>query len=100
VLYTHEQEAVSCAPPAPSKDAPYSMNPNPENPCPEPAIYSPAIKRHLVTALYFESKRQGRPMTALTNEILERALHESQPQRPTEQGADGMVSSTTAARSD
>ena len=53
--------------------------------------YSPAIKRHLVTALYLEAKRQRRPMTDLTNDILERALHESQPQRPTEHGADGMI---------
>jgi len=53
--------------------------------------YSPAIKRHLVTALYHEAKRQGRPMTDLTNEILETALRESQPQPPTQHGADGMV---------
>jgi hypothetical protein len=53
--------------------------------------YSPAIKRHLVTALYHEAKRQGRPMTALTNEILERAFHESQPQGPTNHGTEGMV---------
>ena len=56
-----------------------------------PRYYSPAIKRHLVTALYFEAKRQGRPMTVLTNEILERAFRELESQRPIEQGADGMV---------
>jgi len=56
-----------------------------------PRYYSPAIKRHLVTALYHEAKRQGRPMTDLTNEILERAFQESQTQRPSEHGADGMV---------
>ena len=42
---------------------------------PSPRHYSPAIKRHLVTALYLEAKRQRRPMTDLTNDILERALH-------------------------
>ncbi len=47
-----------------------------------PRHYSPAIKRHLVTALYHHAKRQGRPMTHLTNEILERALQETELQRP------------------
>ena len=56
-----------------------------------PRYYSAAIKRHLVTALYFEAKKQGRPMTDLTNEILEKAFRELQPQCPTEQGVDGMV---------
>ena len=56
-----------------------------------PRHYSPAIKRHLVTALYHEAKRQGRPMTDLTNEILERAFRESEARRPTEHGAEGMV---------
>jgi hypothetical protein len=56
-----------------------------------PRHYSPAIKRHLVTALYYEAKRQCRPMTDLTNELLERALGESAPAHPTEPGADDMV---------
>ncbi len=56
-----------------------------------PRHYSPAIKRHLVTALYHEAKRQGRPMTDLANDILETALREPQLQRPTQHGSDGMV---------
>jgi len=56
-----------------------------------PRHYSPAIKRHLVTALYFEAKRQGRPMTDLTNEILAKALAESTPPCPTEPGMANMV---------
>jgi hypothetical protein len=43
-----------------------------------PRYYSPAIKRHLVTALYHEAKRQGRPMTHLTNEIVEKGLGQRQ----------------------
>jgi hypothetical protein len=53
--------------------------------------YSPGIKRHLVTGLYHEAKRQGRPMTDLTNNILETALRELESRRPTQHGADGMV---------
>jgi hypothetical protein len=56
-----------------------------------PRYYSPAIKRHLVTALYYEAKRQGRPMTDLTNDIVQSALHEMESQRPTQDGAEGMV---------
>jgi len=56
-----------------------------------PRHYSPAIKRHLVTALYHEAKRQGRPMTDLTNELLERALGESAPPQPIESAAESMV---------
>jgi hypothetical protein len=56
-----------------------------------PQHYSPGIKRHLVTALYHEAKRQGRPMTDLTNDILERALCEPELQRPTQHGAEGTV---------
>jgi hypothetical protein len=56
-----------------------------------PRHYSPAIKRHLVAALYHEAKRQGRPMTDLTNDILETALRQLESQRPTGYGAEGMV---------
>jgi hypothetical protein len=58
---------------------------------PRPEHYSPAIKRHLVTALYYEAKRQGRPMTVVTNDILERGLQEMESQRPTEHGPTIMV---------
>ncbi len=53
--------------------------------------YSPVIKRHLVTALYHHAKRQGRPMTHLTNDILERALHEMESQHPVEHGPNAVV---------
>jgi hypothetical protein len=56
-----------------------------------PRYYSPVIKRHLVTALYHEAIRQGRPMTDLTNNILERALHEMEAQRQGEHGSTAMV---------
>ncbi len=56
-----------------------------------PQYYSPAIKRHLVTALYHEAKRQGQPMTVVTNDILEKGLQEMEMQRPTQYGADVMV---------
>jgi hypothetical protein len=44
---------------------------------PRPQHYSPTIKRHLVTALYHEAQKQGRPMTAVTNDILEEALRDT-----------------------
>jgi hypothetical protein len=56
-----------------------------------PQHYSPAIKRHLVTELYHEAKRQGCPMTHLTNNIIERGLRDLKSQRPTEHGVDAMV---------
>ena len=56
-----------------------------------PRYYSPAIKRHLVTVLYHEAKRQGRPMTHLANDILERALRPSQPPPSTEPGTVAMI---------
>jgi hypothetical protein len=56
-----------------------------------PRHYSPAIKWHLVMALYYEAKRQGRPTTDLTNNILEKALRELESQRPTAHGATAMV---------
>jgi hypothetical protein len=56
-----------------------------------PPYYSPAIKRHLVTALYYEAKRQGRPMTDLTNDIVQTALRELEARRPTQHGAESMV---------
>jgi hypothetical protein len=57
-----------------------------------PSYYSPAIKRHLVTILYHEAKRQGRPMTDLTNEILERALRGPPPTPcPAQPSADDIV---------
>jgi hypothetical protein len=56
-----------------------------------PQHYSPAIKWHLVTALYHEAKRQSCPMTDLTNNPLEKALRELESRRPTQHGADGMV---------
>jgi hypothetical protein len=56
-----------------------------------PQHYSPAIKRHLVSALYHEAKRQGRPMTHLTNDILKMALREMKLQRPVQRGADDML---------
>jgi hypothetical protein len=58
---------------------------------PRPEHYWPAIKRNLVTALYHEAKRQGRPMTVVTNDILERGLQEMVPQRPTKHGPTAMV---------
>jgi hypothetical protein len=51
-----------------------------------PRYYSPAIKRHLVTALYYEAQKQGKPMTVVANEILERGLREADPLRSPESG--------------
>jgi hypothetical protein len=64
---------------------------NPGKSMSRPRYYSPAIKRHLVTALYHEAKRQRRPMTDLTNKILETALREMESQRPTQLGTEAMV---------
>jgi hypothetical protein len=41
---------------------------------PRPHHYSPAIDRFLVSVLYHEAKRQRKPMTQLTNNLLETAL--------------------------
>jgi hypothetical protein len=65
---------------------------NPGKSMSRPRYYSPAIKRHLVTALYYEAKRQGRPMTDVTNNNLETALHEMESQRPTQHGTEAWSS--------
>jgi hypothetical protein len=41
---------------------------------PRPMHYSPVIKRFLVSALYHEAKRQGIPMTRLTDALLTEGL--------------------------
>jgi hypothetical protein len=64
---------------------------NPGKSMSKPRYYSPAIKRHLVTALYHEAKRQRRPMTELTNEMVETALREMESQRPTQHGGNAMI---------
>jgi hypothetical protein len=56
-----------------------------------PQYYSPALKRHLVTALYHEAKRQGRPRTHLASEMVETALRELEALHPNEHGLDAMV---------
>lgn len=43
-----------------------------------PKYYSPAIDRFLVSVLYHEARKRKRPMTALTNELLENALRDSE----------------------
>jgi hypothetical protein len=45
---------------------------------PRPKHYSPQINRFLVSVLYHEAKRQKKPMTALTNELLQTALRGSE----------------------
>lgn len=40
----------------------------------KPRHYSPCINRFLVSVLYHEAKRQRKPMTQLTNKLLEAAL--------------------------
>jgi hypothetical protein len=44
---------------------------------PRPKHYSPTIDRFLVSVLYHEARRQKRPMTSLTNGLLEQALRNS-----------------------
>jgi len=41
---------------------------------PRPQHYSPAIDRFLVSCLYHEAKAQRKPMTVLTNQLLQTAL--------------------------
>ena len=41
---------------------------------PRPQHYCPAINRFLVSCLYHEAKAQKKPMTVLTNQLLETAL--------------------------
>lgn len=45
---------------------------------PKPKHYSPQIDRFLVSVLYHEAKRQRKPMTELTNELLWTALRGSE----------------------
>jgi hypothetical protein len=45
---------------------------------PRPKYYSPAIDRFLIKVLYHEAKRRKQPMTALTNNLLEIALRDSE----------------------
>jgi hypothetical protein len=45
---------------------------------PRPKYYSPTIDRFLVSVLYHEARRQKKPMTALTNALLETALRSSE----------------------
>ncbi|MGD0813278.1 MAG: hypothetical protein ABSA83_06720 [Verrucomicrobiota bacterium] len=42
-----------------------------------PKHYSPTIDRFLITVLYHEARRQRKPMTVVTNGLLENALRES-----------------------
>jgi hypothetical protein len=44
---------------------------------PHPKYYSPPIKRFLVSVLYHEARRQKKPMTVVTNGLLESALRNS-----------------------
>ncbi|MGD0813132.1 MAG: hypothetical protein ABSA83_05975 [Verrucomicrobiota bacterium] len=44
---------------------------------PHPKYYSPTIDRFLITVLYHESQRQKKPMTVVTNGLLESALRDS-----------------------
>ncbi len=43
-----------------------------------PLHYSPAIRRHVVTALYHERRRREVPMTRLVDELLTTALKGSE----------------------
>jgi hypothetical protein len=45
---------------------------------PRPKYYSPTIDRFLITVLYIEARRQKKPMTAVTNGLLEQALRDSE----------------------
>jgi hypothetical protein len=47
--------------------------------------YSPQIRRDLVSLLYHEAKRQGKPMTHLVDELLAATLHDT-PRRSKEDG--------------
>ena len=58
---------------------------------PRPLHYSPAIKRHLVTVLYHEARKQRRPMTAVTNDILENALRDTDAWHQAECGGTAMM---------
>jgi hypothetical protein len=44
---------------------------------PRPKYYSPAIDRFLISVLYHEARRQKKPMTVVTNGLLENALRHS-----------------------
>jgi hypothetical protein len=44
---------------------------------PRPKHYSPTIDRFLTSVLYHEARRQKKPMTTLTNGLLEQALRNS-----------------------
>ena len=41
---------------------------------PRPRHYSPAIRRDLVTKLYYRAKAERIPMTKLTNRLLDEAM--------------------------
>ncbi len=43
-----------------------------------PKYYSPPIKRFMVSVLYHEAKRRKKPMTVVTNDLLENALRDSE----------------------
>jgi hypothetical protein len=45
---------------------------------PRPKHYSPTIDRFLIKVLFHEARRQKKPMTVLTNNLLESALRGSQ----------------------
>jgi hypothetical protein len=45
---------------------------------PRPKYYSPTIDRFLIKVLYHEARRQKKPMTTLTNNLLESALRDSE----------------------
>jgi hypothetical protein len=43
-----------------------------------PKHYSPAIDRFLIAVLYREARRQKKPMTVVTNDLLEKSLRDSE----------------------
>ncbi len=45
---------------------------------PRPRHYSPTIDRFLICVLYHEARRQKKPMTAVTNGLLQNALRQTE----------------------
>jgi hypothetical protein len=66
---------------------------------PRPQHYSPVIDRFLVSVLYHEAKRRKKPMTALANELLSSALHDTESWQVAEQAMQLNDAATSATAS-
>jgi hypothetical protein len=48
----------------------------PRNPLPAPKVYSPRLRRDQIKAVYFLKRFEGRPMTKLVQEAVDRFLEQ------------------------